>query len=62
MSDTIAAIATGSAVSAIGIIRLSGDHAISATEQLFKPLSGEKLSLREDRKLIYCSNRSPEKS
>ena len=53
MSDTIAAIATGSAVSAIGIIRLSGDHAISATEQLFKPLSGEKLSLREDRKLIY---------
>ena len=53
MSDTIAAIATGSVVSAIGIIRLSGDHAISAVEQLFTPLAGEKLSLREDRKLIY---------
>ena len=53
MSDTIAAIATGSSVSAIGIIRLSGDHAISVAERLFTPLSGEKLSLREDRKLIY---------
>ena len=55
MSDTIAAIATGASVSAIGIIRLSGENAISAAEGLFTPLSGEKLSLREDRKLIYGS-------
>ena len=53
MSDTIAAIATGASVSAIGIIRLSGENAIAAAERLFTPLSGEKLSLREDRKLIY---------
>ncbi|MBQ3373710.1 MAG: tRNA uridine-5-carboxymethylaminomethyl(34) synthesis GTPase MnmE [Oscillospiraceae bacterium] len=53
MSDTIAAIATGASVSAIGIVRLSGENAIAAAERLFTPLSGEKLSLREDRKLIY---------
>lgn len=53
MSDTIAAIATGSQVAAIGIIRLSGDRAISLAERLFHPASGAKLSACEDRKLIY---------
>ncbi len=53
MSDTIAAIATGASVSAIGIIRLSGDRAIQAVERLFQPFSGEMISRREDRKLIY---------
>lgn len=53
MSDTIAAIATGAAVSAIGIIRLSGDHAIQAVENIFSPLSGNSLKMREDRKLVY---------
>ena len=53
MSDTIAAIATGAAVSAIGIVRLSGPEAISAAEKLFFPLSGAPLQTAESRKLIY---------
>ena len=53
MSEPIAAIATGSAVSAIGIVRISGDRAIQAAESLFTPFSGGKLGDREDRKLIY---------
>ncbi|MDQ3016408.1 MAG: tRNA uridine-5-carboxymethylaminomethyl(34) synthesis GTPase MnmE [Bacteroidota bacterium] len=35
-SDTIAAISTGEAVSAIGMIRLSGPKAIAITENIFK--------------------------
>ncbi len=53
MSDTIAAIATGADVSAIGIIRLSGDRAICAAESIFFPISGGSMSDREDRKLVY---------
>ena len=53
MSDTIAAIATGASVSAIGIVRLSGENAIGAAEQLFTPFSGAALSSCEDRKLQY---------
>lgn len=47
MSDTIAAIATGNAVTAIGIIRISGPKAIEAAGTLFSPLP------QEDRKLAY---------
>jgi len=53
MSDTIAAIATGSAVSAIGIIRLSGDGAVDTAERLFFPKSGKSLSSYPDRVLVY---------
>ena len=53
MSDTIAAIATGMTVSAIGIIRLSGDSAIQAVEKIFTPFSGREMSLQEDRRLVY---------
>lgn len=55
MSDTIAAIATGSQVAAIGIIRLSGDEAINIVDRLFKPLSGRSMGSYEDRKLVYGS-------
>ena len=55
MSDTIAAIATGSQVAAIGIIRLSGDEAINIVDRLFKPQSGKSMSSYEDRKLVYGS-------
>ncbi len=55
MSDTIAAIATGSQVAAIGIIRLSGDKAIEIADRLFKPLSGRNMAVYEDRKLVYGS-------
>ena len=57
MSDTIAAIATGSQVSAIGIIRLSGDRAISIVDSLFFPASGKPLRDSESRKLVYGSLR-----
>ena len=53
MSDTIAAIATGSQVAAIGIIRLSGDEAINIANRLFKPQSGREMLKYEDRKLVY---------
>lgn len=53
MSDTIAAIATGNVVSAIGILRLSGDRAIEAAEAVFTPLSGKRLSEYPDRELIF---------
>ena len=53
MSDTIAAIATGAQVAAIGIVRLSGPEAIPLAERLFSPLSGGPMSAREDRKLVY---------
>ena len=55
MPDTIAAIATGSQVAAIGIIRLSGDRAIEIADRLFKPLSGKRMVGYEDRKLVYGS-------
>ena len=51
--DTIAAISTGSQISAIGIVRISGSNAISAAEKIFRPFSKAKLSECEDRKLIY---------
>ena len=53
MWDTIAAIATGASVSAIGIVRLSGERAIEAVQQLFTPASGIPLSKGEDRKLQF---------
>ena len=40
MSDTIAAVATGTQVAAIGILRLSGDMAIDIANRLFLPVSG----------------------
>ena len=53
MSDTIAAIATGAQVSAIGIIRLSGSRCFDIIDKLFFPLSGRKMSESENRRLIY---------
>ena len=44
MSDTIAAIATGNSVAGIGVIRISGDNAISVAEKIFKALDGTPLS------------------
>lgn len=55
MSDTIAAVSTGMQVSAIGILRLSGDEAINIVDKLFIPRSGKKMSESEDRKLVFGS-------
>ena len=55
MSDTIAAIATGAQVAAIGIVRLSGDRAIDIADALFTPQSGRALSESAPHMLIYGS-------
>lgn len=53
MADTIAAIATGTQVSAIGIVRLSGDETFRVIDRLFFPYSGKKMSESADRRLIF---------
>lgn len=53
MSDTIAAIATGAQVAAIGVIRLSGPEAITIADKLFTPAHGAAMSKRPDRSLVY---------
>ena len=53
MSDTIAAIATGAQIAAIGIIRLSGPESLNMIDRLFFPARGGLMSHSEDRKLIY---------
>ena len=53
MSDTIAAIATGSQVAAIGIVRLSGPDSIRLMDILFRPLGGKPMSQSPDRSLVY---------
>lgn len=55
MSDTIAAIATGHVVSAIGILRVSGDETLSIIDRVFRPASGRKMSSYPDRQLVYGS-------
>ena len=53
MSDTIAAIATGAQVAAIGIVRLSGARALALADALFRPFSPLPMSRQPDRKLVY---------
>ena len=52
MSDLIAAIATGASLTAIGVIRLSGEGAIAAVDRVFCANSGKPLSKTADRKLV----------
>ena len=52
MSDTIAAVSTGNQISAIGILRLSGDDCISVAEKVFAAQNGKPLSAAPNRKLI----------
>lgn len=53
ITDTIAAISTGSALSAIGIIRLSGPETIQIIDKVFQPSFGKAMSQRKDRQLVY---------
>ncbi len=53
MNDTIAAIATGPARCAIGIIRISGPMAIVAANAIFTPSSGKQLIDCPSRVLTY---------
>lgn len=52
MSDTIAAIATALAPSAIGIVRLSGPQAAETAGAVFAPLNGRPLREAPNRRLI----------
>ena len=60
MKDTIAAISTGSQLSAIGIIRLSGPETLQIIDRVFTPSLGSAMSRRRDRLLVYGSLISPE--
>ena len=60
MSDTIAAIATGAQVAAIGVVRLSGEDAIALADRLFSPLHGGPMRVQESRKLVYGELRDRE--
>ena len=60
MNDTIAAIATPLAPSAIGILRLSGPEAIAVVDRVFTPGHGAPMSQRPDRALVYGALRDPE--
>ena len=53
MSDTIAAVATGSVVSAIGILRVSGDGTLALIDRVFFPANGRPMSSAADRQLVY---------
>ena len=57
MPDTIAAIATGAQISAIGVIRLSGEASIRIVDRLFVPAVGGPMRDRESRRLVYGSLR-----
>jgi tRNA modification GTPase len=58
--DTIAAIATGAVLSAIGIVRISGPDTLSVLDKVFQPLGGAPMSQREDRKLVLGHLTAPE--
>ena len=49
MSDTIAAVATGNVLSAIGILRLSGDGTLAVIDRVFRPANGCPMSEAPDR-------------
>lgn len=51
--DTIAAIATGNVVSAIGIVRVSGPDSVRLADALFAPADGKPMGAHLDRKLVY---------
>ena len=51
MSDTIAAIATARAPSAIGILRLTGTDTVQILDKVFRP-KGRSMSLRPDRVMV----------
>ena len=53
MREVIAAISTGPVLSAIGIVRLSGDGTLPIMDQVFRPADGRPMSAHPDRQLVY---------
>ena len=60
MGDTIAAISTGNQVSAIGIVRVSGEKSVLLADRLFTPYAGARMQAQPDRKLVYGELRDTE--
>ena len=60
MGDTIAAVSTGNQVSAIGIVRVSGENSVLLAERLFTPYAGGGMRNQPDRKLVYGELRDTE--
>lgn len=52
-TDTIAAIATGMTNSGIGIVRISGDEAVSIADSIFQMKNGKKLAEMETHTIHY---------
>ena len=57
MSHTIAAVSTGNQVSAIGILRLSGDDCVAVADRVFTANNYHPLTEAADRKLVLGSLR-----
>ena len=52
-TDTIAAVATGHVLAAIGILRVSGPRALEIADLVFRPGAGTPMSAHPDRSLVY---------
>ena len=57
MSHTIAAVSTGNQISAIGIIRLTGDDCITVADRVLTLYNQKSLSTAPDRKLLLAELR-----
>ena len=53
MSDLIAAIATGSTATAIGIVRLSGDGCFGLCDRVFRPRNGVPFAQQPSHKMVF---------
>ena len=53
LTDTIAAIATGFGVAAVGVVRLSGPEAVDIADRLFHSRSGIRLKEAESHRMLY---------
>ena len=58
--DTIAAVATGAGVSAIGVLRVSGPAALSAADAVFRPHDGRPLSAHLPRTMVMGTLLGPD--
>ena len=53
--ETIAAISTGHTLSAVGILRVSGDDCFSVCDRVFRPLNGRPFSAQTPREMVLGS-------
>ena len=51
--DLIAAIATGSTATAIGIVRVSGDGCFAACDRVFRPRNGVPFAQQSSHKMVF---------